>query len=267
MRFANLILDTEQSVATLTLNRPERLSALSADLLGELIDAAEEIGNSDVRAVVIGGAGRAFCAGVDIETFVALIENPDLKARHKAFRLGGAMADAIEAIPQVTVAALHGFVVGGGLVLASACDLRVASADTTFSIPEIDLGIPLGWGGIERLIREIGPARTKEYVMTGRRFTAEEAMSAGFLNEIVDLNDVQAAAHTLARLIASKPRVPIEITKEHIAEVLVGNLSRDDNLSAVEKFDDPESIVLRQSYLHEFRRSTQRPNHGTPRNS
>lgn len=252
MRFANLILDTEQGVTTLTLNRPERMNALSADLLGELIEAAEQIGNSDARTVVLSGAGRAFCAGVDIDTFTALIENPNLEARHEAFTLGGAMADAIEAIPQVTIAALHGFVVGGGLVLAAACDLRVASADTTFSIPEIDLGIPLGWGGIERLIREIGPARTKEYVMTGRRFTADEAERAGFLSAVVDPEEVQGAAHSLAALIATKPRIPIAITKQHVAEILGGDASRDDNLSAVEEFDDPESVAARKPYLSDF---------------
>jgi enoyl-CoA hydratase/carnithine racemase len=252
MHFANLILDTEQNVAILTLNRPGRLNALSSDLLGELIDAAEQISSSDVRAVVIRGAGRAFCAGVDIETFMALVENPDLEARYDAFRLGGAMADAIEAIPQVTVAALHGFVVGGGVVLAAACDLRVAASDTTFSIPEIDMGISLGWGGIERLVREIGPTRTKEFVMTGRDLTAAEAKASGFLNEIVDLEDVQGAAYDLAALIASKPRIPIEVTKKHVAEVLSGDLSRDDNLSAVEAFDDPDSVVARESYLGNF---------------
>jgi enoyl-CoA hydratase/carnithine racemase len=252
VQFSSLILDTTQDVATLTLNRPEVLNALSTVLLGELIDAAEQIGSSDARAVVIDGAGRAFCAGVDVDTFTALIDNPDLEARHEAFRLGGAMADAIEAIPQVTVAALHGFVVGGGVVLAAACDLRVAGTDTTFSIPEIDLGIPLGWGGIERLIREIGPARTKEYVMTGRRFTASEAERAGFLSAVVNPEEVREAAHDLATLIASKPRIPIAITKQHVAEVLDGDPSRDDNLSAVEEFDDPESVAARQPYLSDF---------------
>ncbi len=253
MHFANLILDTERNVATLTLNRPGRLNALSSDLLGELIDAAERISNSEVQAVVIRGAGRAFCAGVDIETFMALIENPNLKARYDAFRLGGAMADAIEAIPQVTVAALHGFVVGGGVVLAAACDLRVAASDTTFSIPEIDMGISLDWGGIERLVREIGPARTKEFVMTGRRFTTDEAAHAGFLNAVVEPEEVQGAAHDLAAVIASKPRVPIGVTKEHVAEVLAGDHSRDDNFSAVERFDDPDSIAARAAYLRIFR--------------
>ena len=249
MHFANLILDTERNVATLTLNRPGRLNALSSDLLGELIDAAEQISNSDVRVVAIRGVGRAFCAGVDIETFMALIENPNLEARYDAFRLGGAMADAVEAIPQVTVAALHGSVVGGGVVLAAACDLRVAASDTTFSIPEIDMGISLGWGGIERLVREIGPTLTKELVMTGRNFTASEAKATGFLNEIVDPEDVPKAAYDLAALIASKPRIPIEVTKKHIAEVLSGDLSRDDNLSAVEDFDNSESVATRYSYL------------------
>jgi enoyl-CoA hydratase/carnithine racemase len=250
--FSNLILNTDHDVAMLTLDRPERLNALSADLLRELIEAAALIADSDARAVVISGAGRAFCAGVDIETFMVLVENPDLASRHEAFNLGSAMADAIEAIPQVTVAALHGFVVGGGVVLAAACDLRIAAHDTVFSIPEIDLGIPLGWGGTDRLVREIGPALTRELIMTGRRFGSQEAKAAGFLNKVVEQDNVQSAAFDLASLISSKPRVPIEIVKAHVAEIVSGDTSRDDNLSAVEHFDHPESVAAREPYVARF---------------
>jgi enoyl-CoA hydratase/carnithine racemase len=252
VNYSNLILDTSRDIAMLTLNRPERLNALSSDLLEELIRAAEQVGKSDSRALVIRGSGRSFCAGVDIDTFMKLIEDSRVEQRHAAFKLGGAMGDAVEAIPQVVVAALHGHVVGGGLVLAAACDLRVAADDTVFSIPEIDLGIPLGWGGIDRLTREIGPTRTKEFVMTGRRFTAQEAHSAGFLNAIVEPEEVQAAALDLATTIASKPRLPIEITKQHIAEILKGDRSRDDNLTAVLNFDHPDSVAIRSPYVARF---------------
>lgn len=253
MEFKNLTFVISDGIATLTLNRPDRLNALSGDLQRELIRASMAVAGLPARAVVIRGAGRAFCSGVDIAILGDLNAKPISRKRmYASFDLGGEMADAIEAIPQVTIAALHGVVVGGGLVLAAACDLRVAAADTVFSIPEVDLGIPLAWGGIERLVREFGPARTKELVMTCRRFTPEEAMAAGFLNEIVAPGDVSSAAHELARTIAAKPRLPIAVTKEHVAEVLAGDTSRDDARSAADTLNDPESIAARALYLADF---------------
>jgi enoyl-CoA hydratase/carnithine racemase len=249
VEYSNLIVDTTGDVATLTLNRPNALNALSKDLLNELIRAAEMIGESGARTVVVSGAGRAFCAGVDIAMLSEAIEASGEEQQYAAFALGATMADAIEAIPQVTVASLHGFVVGGGIVLAAACDLRVAAQDTVFSIPEINLGIPLAWGGIERLVREIGPTLTKELVMTGRRFTAQEAKAAGFVNEVVASELVRETAEQLASTIASKPSLPIRMTKAHVAEVLSGDTTRDDAATALEALDDPESVSARKAYL------------------
>ncbi len=249
MQFSNLILDLSQDVGTLTLNRPDKLNALSPELLRELIRAAGQISESDVRTVVVNGAGRAFCVGVDIGWFTATIEAQETQAAHAAFELGREMADAIEGIPQVTVAALHGSVVGGGLVLAAACDLRIAAEDTVISIPEIDLGIPLAWGGIARLVREIGPALTKELVMTGRPFSAQEAMAGGFINRIVPTDGVHEAAIELATTIASKPLVATRMTKVHVAEVLAGAPGRDEAAAAVESLTDPESATARDAYL------------------
>ena len=250
MPYENITISVAGNITTLTLDRPGRLNALSADVQRELIQAAGEIAHSGSRAVVIRGEGRVFCAGVDVSMLADLAEAPaGDRGRYEAFKLGSAMADAIEAIPQVTVAELHGFVVGGGVVLAAACDLRVAADDTIFSIPEVDLGIPLAWGGIERLVREFGPTLTKELVMTGRQFTAQEAKNAGFLNAVVAPQDVTEAARELARTIAAKPQFPIAVTKAHVAEVLAGDTSRDDALSAARALDDPESITARELYL------------------
>lgn len=247
--FSNLIIDTSHDVASLTLNRPKSLNALSKDLLNELILAAGVIGASRARAVVVSGSGRAFCAGVEIATLSETIETADEAQQYAAFELGADMATAVESIPQPTVAALHGFVIGGGIILAAACDLRVAAQDTVFSIPEINLGIPLAWGGIERLVREIGPALTKEFVMTGRRFTAQEAKDAGFINEIVEPERVLERAGQLAATIASMPSLPIRVTKAHVAEILSGDRTRDDTATAVGVLDDPESVSARETYL------------------
>lgn len=250
MKFENLTIEVADAVTVVTLNRPERLNALSTNLQSELILASQTIANSPARVVILRGEGRAFCAGVDISTFSGLASQPDEEeALYAGFKLGGEMAAAIEAIPQVTIAALHGFVVCGGLVLAAACDLRVAASDTVFSIPEIDLGIPLAWGGIELLLRELGPALTKELVLTCRRFSPEEAALAGFLNKVVPSNSVMATAQELAREIAAKPSLPVAITKQHIAEVLAGDTSRDDARSASEAFLNPEAIAARSAYV------------------
>ena len=174
----------------ITLNRPERLNAVGAAMMRDLIAAAKFFDELlDVRVVVVSGAGRAFCAGADLQDSPLGGASPrsarPWAERRELGQLGLRMADALEGMRAVTIAAVHGYAIGGGLVLAAVCDLRVAADDAVFSIPEIELGIPLAWGGIPRLVREIGPALTKELVMTCRRFTPAEAKAAGFLNRVV----------------------------------------------------------------------------------
>jgi len=249
-----LEIDLSGPIATIALNRPEKLNALSLQMLAEIEQAADLVAGSDSRAVVFSGNGSSFSAGMDLETFSdGVLFQTDNDLRYDAASLGGKVADAIERIPQATVVALQGNVVGGGIVLASACDLRVAEEGTVFSIPEIDLGIPLAWGGIERLVREIGPARTREFVMTCRPFTVEEAQAAGFVNNIVGAGEALAAATHLAETVAAKARLPITTTKRHIAEILSGDTSRDDAMGLLAAIEDPESVALRDEYVRRFR--------------
>src|SRR5258707_437093 len=118
--------------------------------------------------------------------------------RREVGQLGLRMADAVETLRAVTVAQIHGYAVGGGVVLAAACDLRVAADDAVFSIPEIELGIPLAWGGIPRLVREIGPALTKELVMTCRRFTPAAAKSIRCSKRVVSAPRLECEVARLA---------------------------------------------------------------------
>ena len=230
---------------TLTLNRPDRLNALSNELMAEVAEAASWFDHqSDLRVVVVSGAGRAFSAGFDLSVFGD--EGPSPAGGRVPADTGRLMADALERTSPVLVAALHGHVVGGGLVVAAACDLRIATADVSFSIPEVDLGIPLAWGGIPRLVREIGPALTKELVMTCRPFGAEEAMAAGFLNRIVPADE-------LAEAVASRPRAAVLATKRHVNAVtdqMVGtgrSWSDADGLTAALR--DPEGRASREAYM------------------
>jgi enoyl-CoA hydratase/carnithine racemase len=253
--FETLTVNTNGALGELCLNRPEKLNPLSAQALEELAAAARHFdGLKDVKVVVVRGAGRAFSAGADLASFGKLPEG--LSTRDVA-ELGREMADALESMRALSVAAIQGWCVGGGLVLAAACDLRIAAEGTRFSIPEVDLGIPLAWGGIPRLVREIGPTRTKELVLTCRVFDAEEAHGMGFLNEIVPAEELDSRAQALAETLAKKASHAIFSTKRHVnavTEQMVGTMrSWADADGLVTAFGDSEAAEARREYLNSRR--------------
>lgn len=218
--------------------------------------AASELNqDSSLKVVVVGGRGRCFSAGADLAGFP---QPGDPQARDAA-DAGRLMADAIEQISAVTIARIQGWCVGGGLVLAAACDLRVAATDARFSIPEIDLGIPLAWGGIPRLVREIGPALTKELVMTCRPFDAEEALRAGFLNKTAEPDALDDVVDALAQAIAQRPGFPVQATKRHVDAVTANQIglarSWSDADSLLSGLLDPECQEARERYIKEREKS------------
>jgi enoyl-CoA hydratase/carnithine racemase len=245
--FSALRLSAEGVVGRLDLDRPERLNALSPQLLEELIDAAAWFdGREDVKVVVISGEGKAFCAGADIDAIARSGGDPDLGRR---------MADAIAGMRALTIAAVHGHCVGGGVVLAAACDLRVAARSARFSIPEVDLGIPLGWGGIPRLVRELGPAITKELVLTCRPVDAQEARALRFVNDVVPDEELGTTVERLAAKLAAQPAYSLELTKRHVNAVAeeAGSTaeSAGDAESIASAFEDPESLEAMARYMAE----------------
>jgi enoyl-CoA hydratase/carnithine racemase len=232
--FSTLRVSVDGPVGRLVLDRPERLNALSRATLIELADAARWFDDQrTVTAVVVRGEGRSFSAGFDLGDFTT---RPDDEADDGA-ELGRLMAEAVTAMRAVTVAAVHGHCVGGGLVLAAACDLRIAGRGARFSIPEVDLGIPLAWGGIPRLVRELGPAVTKELVLTCRPFDAEEARALRFLNRVVDDDEVVAAAEALAAELATKSPFTLTATKRHV------NAVAEEAGSTAQSFRDAEVLA------------------------
>jgi len=250
-------ISADGAIGSLELNRPEKLNPLSVQMIDEITEAARWFDTrSQVRAVIVSGAGRAFSAGADLESFLN-------EETNRSFADGGRlMADAIEEMRAVTVAAIHGACIGGGVVLAAACDLRVAADTTVFQIPEVDLGIPLAWGGIPRLVREIGPAAAKELVMTCRRFSAVEARDLGLLNRVVEEEKVLSEATALAAEIARRPRNAVSATKLGVNSVtsqMVGTgRSWADADTLLAAFTDPEGVEARRRYLDQHRqRSTE----------
>ncbi len=214
----------ENGLGRLTLNRPERLNAIGSTMLQELAEAARWFDtHRELRVVIMSGAGRAFCAGADLQDSTVTAADTKTKNswlyRREAGQYGLRASDALEQMHAVTIAQVQGFAVGGGVVLMALCDLRVAAEDAWFFIPEVDLGLPLAWGGIPKLVREIGPAMTKELVMTCRRFSPAEAKQMGFVNRVVPPAQLQSEVEELARELIAKPSVPIAITKEHVNAV------------------------------------------------
>ncbi|MEO1081300.1 MAG: enoyl-CoA hydratase/isomerase family protein [Pseudomonadota bacterium] len=254
--FETLELSYDGAIARLWLNRPDKLNPLSVDTLRELCQATRQINqNDELRVVVLGGRGRCFSAGADLTGFPA----PGAAGAREAADAGREAADAIEGLRAVSIARLHGWCVGGGVVLAAACDMRIATHTARFSIPEVDLGIPLAWGGIPRLVREIGPALTKELVITCRAFDAEEAAQHGFLNRVVSETALDDSVEELATAVAERPAFPVQATKRHVDAITRTQVGLDRNWSDADSLLsgllDPECEAARARYLEARRKS------------
>ena len=211
-----LVRDSElPGLATIRLNRPEKLNAINPRMHSELQAVCLELrDDTQIRVVIFTGTGRAFSAGADLKdrtSFGENITNP-LELRRLA-GAGNLTAAAIEGLDQVTIGAVNGLAVGGAVVLLAAMDLRLAAEDAWFSIPEIDLNIPLTWNALPRLMRELGPARTKQLVMTGDRFSPHQADEWGFLNQVTSAEALLPAARQLAAKLLAKDPMSLALTK------------------------------------------------------
>ncbi|MCC6224921.1 MAG: enoyl-CoA hydratase/isomerase family protein [Microthrixaceae bacterium] len=251
MEFDTIEVGIEGRLGTLSLNRPDKLNPLSTRTLREIEAAARWFdAHSDLCVVVVSGRGRSFSAGADISVFAAGGDGDDPRDDADA---GWRMARAVEEMRAVTVARIQGWCVGGGLVLAAACDLRVATDTARFSIPEVELGIPLAWGGIPRLVREIGPALTKELVMTCREFSPDEAASAGFLNRVVAEENLDATVEELVATLSRMPKMALLATKAHtnaVSETMVSTgRSWSDADGLIGALHDPECRDAAAAYL------------------
>lgn len=256
--FEAIAVSTNGTRGDLTLIQPDRLNPLSSQTLLDIETAARWFDSQpEIRVVVVSGQGRVFSAGADLKSFGA-DGGATVVGPHEGGEPGRRMADALESMRAIGIAAIHGHCVGGGLVLAAACDLRIAAEGTSFSIPEVDLGIPLAWGGIPRLVREIGPALTKELVMTCRPFDAHEAKAAGFLNRIVPADQLMSSAAELADQIVSKPAYAVQATKRGTNAVtaqMVGmTRAWSDSDALATGLRDPEGRAAAEAYMNRVKK-------------
>ena len=205
---AGLRVSVHDRVATVTLARPERLNALSRPLIAELTEVVERLAASDdVRVLVLEGEGRLFSAGADIDEIQAdaLAGSNDDEAVIADARRGARLCAALEDPAIVAIAAVQGHAIGGAAALIASCDLRVLAGDAKLVVPELAMGLPLAWGGIERLARDLGPAVLRDLLLTGRPLTADEALARGFATAVVERDALHDHAHAQATLIASRP--------------------------------------------------------------
>jgi len=212
--------ETEGRIATVLLNRPDRLNALNEQVMGALVEALRELADDDgVRCVVLGGSDRAFAAGADIAE-MADSSVIDMVAARRVDRW-----DAIRAVRTPLVAAVSGFCLGGGCELAMSCDLIVASETAVFGQPETALGLIPGAGGTQRLTRTVGKALTMDMILSGRRLSAREALAAGLVARVVAKEAWLDEAKRVAREIASKGPVANRLAKEAVDRAFEGSLS------------------------------------------
>jgi enoyl-CoA hydratase/carnithine racemase len=238
MNWKTLSVTYDGPILRVWLDRPEKRNALNGTALEEIAALFTGLASDFVtRVAVLGGRGPSFCGGADRGDppgHARLATSSDATERERRWtaQIGLRAARAIERAEVVTVARLHGHVVGGGVVLAAACDFRVAAAGTLFHVPEVDLGIPLTWGGTPRLIHELGAARARELVMLCDRIDATEAYRIGLVHRVAPAAELDATVDALATRLAAKPETAVHMTKtqfrSYAARAALGDVTETD---------------------------------------
>jgi len=231
MNYKTIILEKKEGIATITLNRPDALNALSSEMSRELWHAIAQVeSDSELRVLVLAGAGRAFCAGEDVK------ERPGDSAKVRAQQTPlrklstgprGLMrfADTFRNMVKPAIASVNGFAVGQGLSLAMSCDIRIASEEAQFGAVWVRRGIPPESAGAYLLTQLVGPAKACELVFTGKMINAREAKEIGLVNEVVPADQLQTATYELAKNIAEGPPIAIGIAKMMTYQALETSLA------------------------------------------
>ena len=214
MEFKYIIYEKSEGIATITLNRQEALNAFNKEVIEEILQALEDIkADENIRVVILTGAGeKAFSAGADIKAMKGMNA---LKARELSL-MGEKLCNALENLEKPVIAAINGYALGGGLEVAMACDIRIASENARMGQTEINIGLIPGWGGTQRLPRLIGKTKAKELIFTGKIIDAKTAEQLGIVNMVVPSDKLKEAVHQFALELASKAPVALKVAKSLI---------------------------------------------------
>ena len=210
----NLLMEVENGIAVVTINRPKALNALNSETLSELLNLFTEIeGRADIKVLILTGSGeKAFVAGADISEMVS----KSVKESREMSLLAFEVFQKLENMPKATIAAVNGFALGGGCEIAMACDIRVAAENAKFGQPETGLGVIPGFGGTQRLPRLVGKGRAKELIFTNDMVDAQEAYRIGLANKVVPAAELLETCKTMAGKIMSKGSFATQLSKEAI---------------------------------------------------
>jgi enoyl-CoA hydratase len=209
--------ELDDGIGTITLNRPDRLNALSNELSGDLVDALTRVAaDREVRAVVITGAGRAFSAGGDVDGMRRHVEAAGGSAIRDLLQAGARVVSLLQGMSKPTIAAINGPAVGAGGSLALACDLRIASAAASFGLVFSRLGLVPDWGGTYFLPRLVGTGKALELILSGDIIDANEAARLGIFNRVVPAEQLDGAARELAKTFAAKSPLALTLARQAV---------------------------------------------------
>ena len=211
---ALVTISKSEGICTVKINRPDKLNAMNMDVAKELVTIFENLGRDDsVKVIILTGEGdKAFSAGADIEYMSKI--SPDESEEYA--KLGQLVTATVENVKQPTIAAVNGFALGGGCELAMSCDIRIAANTAKMGQPEVTIGIPPGWGGTQRLMRIVGIAKAKELVYTGKMIKADEALTIGLVNQVVELSSLMDETMKMAKTIAANSAIAVRMSKAAI---------------------------------------------------
>jgi enoyl-CoA hydratase/carnithine racemase len=217
-----LVLDVsiDGPVARLTLNRSAKLNALNEEMRKALADALDDLEERpEVRVLVLGGAGRAFSAGADLSSTAYPPVEGDWATRRHRTGTWQRLLEQLDRIPQVSVARLHGHVIGGAALLAAACDIRIAADDTVVRVPELAIGVPLTWAGIPFLVREVGLPLARDWIMTCRPVAPEELQRSGYAQRVVAAAELDSAVEKCVAQLLAVPPGPLAMTRAMMSAI------------------------------------------------
>ncbi len=215
--FKTVKLEFANHIATLTLKRPQMMNSITPEFMDDLGGVTELICNdSQTRCLIVAGTGRAFCSGLDLNLFTSVGASMSLEQFSGMFQHWQGVFDALEALPQLTIAAINGQTLGAGIELILTLDFRIASTRAIFGMPEVKLGIIPDLGGITRLTRTVGPAWTKEIIFRARNFSAMEALRVGLINRVAEPGDLMGTAQKWAAQFATLPPPAVRRAKRLI---------------------------------------------------
>lgn len=224
MEFTNVLLEKENRIATLTINRPKALNALNKDTLLDIKAAVELVGDdNDVDVLIITGAGdKAFVAGADI---TYMLDINAMQGREFG-QLGQGVFNLVETMSKPVIAAINGFTLGGGCELAMACDFRICSEKSQFGQPEVRLGVTPGFGGTQRLPRLVGIGMAKQLLYTGDNIDAQEALRIGLVNKVVPESELMDYVKKIAKSISARGAIAVQFCKDAVNEGMQTDIDR-----------------------------------------